>query len=46
VIHGHSGIAPRIRRIADVKDDEYEGHEQAQKAMMGMLPPPQKWKLL
>jgi hypothetical protein len=35
VIHSQSGIAPRIQRIADVKDNEFEGDEQAQKAMKG-----------
>ena len=39
MIHSQSGIAPRIERIADVKDDEFEGDEQAKKAMKGMLPP-------
>jgi len=37
VIRSQSGIAPRIQQIADVKDDEFEGDEQAQKAMKGML---------
>ena len=37
--HSQSGITPRIQRISDVKDDEFEGDEQVQKAMKGMLPP-------
>jgi hypothetical protein len=39
VMHGHSGIAPENPTDCGRQDDEYEGHQQVGKAMIGMLPP-------
>jgi hypothetical protein len=39
VIENQGRIAERIQRIADVKDDEFEGDGPVPKALTGMLPP-------
>jgi hypothetical protein len=39
VVHRQSGLALRIQRIAEIKDDEFEGDEQAQTPLKDMLPP-------